>query len=271
MSFSQENGYIPLEYNDIVDLVREGINAEFGTDYTEQTFVGTGYYRYLYGVLQRVHESEIKTSEIFTKLQDYILTTNLKIQRPSVSFNGITDSFLIQGYIASVKAPHVDDAGKIFICVDVDDNAPDYAEKKLEICTLIKDFTAAGMVSQGDQVEAITLSNGQAFDFKFVLPDRKPVLLRLTLNSSPNVLLTPQNDEELRLLLKANIDSRYRLGWDFEPNRYFNTVDAPWAGEIILEYSFDTETPDWKDEVYNASYDDLITFDLEDIEVLIDP
>jgi hypothetical protein len=268
MSFAQDNGYTPVPLTTLISAVREQINTEFGTDYTEESFVGTNWYKFVYALLQRVQQNEIKTSEIFQKLQEYIQITNEKIQRPSVSFPGLIDSFDSQGFVASVKPPADADAGKIFICADLDDAADDYAESKLQFCTLLKDFVAAGMVSQGTEVETITLSNGQSFNFKFNLPNRIPVLLRITLDVSENNLSTIPDDVDIRQVVFDNINSMYRLGWNFEPERYYTIRDASWAGNILLEWSDDAGA-NYYSTVYDAAYVDLFTFGLEDITVVV--
>lgn len=270
MSFAQDNGYTPVTFNDLMGAIREAINVQFGTSYTEGTFIGTNWYKYFYTLVQKVLENETKTAEIFLKLQEYINTTNQQIQRPSVSLPGLIDSFSSNGYIASVKKPTALEAGQISICVDVDSGAPDYADTKLEIGNLLKDFVAAGMVFTGTETEAITLSNGQEFDFSYHLPNTTPVLLRLTIYSSNNQEVVLPSDEDVRQTVYDNINERYRLGWDFEPQRYYTQVDAPWAASILLEWS-DNAGSDWNDTVFTAAFDDLFTFDLEDIEVIIDP
>lgn len=268
MSFAQDNGYTPVDFETLMDFIRQGINTQFGTSYTPESFLGTNWYKFAYSIVQKVQEGEIKTSEIFLKLQQYIALTNERIQRPSVSHPGLIDSFTAAGYVASVKPPAEADAGQLFICVDVDDGADDYAEKKLEICTLIKDFVAAGVVTQGTEVENIVLSNGQGFDFKFDLPNRIPVLIKLTAKISVNNLITIPSDEDIRFAIFQNINSRYRLGWNFEPQRYYGLSDAPWAGELVLEWSDDNGL-NWYDEVFEATYTDLFEFGLEDITVVI--
>lgn len=269
MSFAQDNGYTPVTFAEIMNFVREAINTQFGTTYTEGTFVGTNWYKYFYVLVQKVLENETKTAEIFLKLQEYFATTNLKIQRPSVSLPGIIDSFTANGWVASVKKNSVEDAGTVSICVDVDDGADDYAAKKLEICNFLKNFVAAGMVFTGSETESITLTNGQEFDFSYHLPDPTPVLLRLTLTSSDNQETVIPDDEEIRQTVFDNIAERYRLGWDFEPQRYFTQVDAPWAATILLEWSDDAGST-WSPDVFEAEFDDLYTFGLEDISVLVD-
>lgn len=269
MSFAQDEGYVPITFETLMGQIREAINTQFGLSFTEGNFIGTNWYKYFYVLVQKVLENEVKTSEVFLKLQEYIATTNLRIQRPSVSLPGIIDSFTANGYVASVKKPEVGGAGTVSICVNVDNTAPDYATTKLEICNFLKDFIAAGMVFTGSETEAITLTNGQEFDFAYHLPDPTPVLLRLTLTSSDNQEVALPDDEEIRQIVFDNINERYRLGWNFEPQRYFTQVDAPWAATILLEWSDDAGS-NYHPEVFEAAFDDLFTFDLEDIAVLVD-
>jgi hypothetical protein len=268
MSFSQDNGYTPQTFLEIIEFLRAGVNAQFGTSFTTESFVGTNWYKYFYTLAQKVLLNETKTSEIFQKIQQYIELTNEAIQRPSVSAPGLLDSFQDEGFIVSVKPPNNTDAGKVFICALLDNADDDYAEKKLQVCTLIKDFIAGGIVSQGAEVESITLSNGQSFDFKFDLPEETPLEIEVTIAPSENTLLSVPTDEQIRQIVFDNIKARYRLGWNFEPQRYFNLSDAPWAESVVVEWSDDSWSTS-SEAVIEAEFDDLFTVDLEDISVVI--
>lgn len=281
MAFAQDNGYTPATIEAIMDSLRQNINTQFGTTYTAESFVGTNFYKYFYALAQRLQENEVKTSEIFLKLQQYIAVTNESISRPVVTNPGLVEKFAAEGYTASVKPMIEADAGTINICVDVDETEtdPPYSETKLAICELIRDSTVAGAVTMGDQVESIVLSNGQSFDFKFVLPNRIHVGLRLTIATSENNQLVIDSPEETKLQLLANIAEKYKLGKNFEPQRYFGIVDAPWAASVLLEWTDDvTETspgvweidvtPTWHSTVYDAEFDDLFVIDLELVELV---
>lgn len=270
MSFSVENGYIPVTFNSVMDAIRLNLNSQFGTTFTTENFLGTNWYKYFYTLVQRLLENETKTSEIFLKLQQYIATTNQAIQRPSVSLPGLIDSFESYDYIASVKKNLIGDAGTISICVHTNSSAPGYPAVKLEICNLIKDFVGAGLVSLGTETESLVLSNGQAFDFKFYLPTYTPIILRLNINVSDNQLVTLPTDEQIRVALHDNIIARYRLGWDFEPQRYYTMVDVPWASTILLEWSSNAGA-NWYSTVFEAGFRDLFTFGLSDIAVVVTP
>lgn len=267
MSFSSEAGYIPYTFDQMVSFVREGVNAQFGTSYTEETFVGTNFYKYFYTLIQRLQENEVKTAEIFARLQEYFETTNEVLNRPNTTTPGIIDYFEDAGYLVSQKPVTEEEAGQLFLCVDVDDGAEDYAETKLEICNLIKDCVVAGVVTMGTESETLTLPNNQSFDFKFSLPDRVPILLRLTITQSENNLYPVQTTEWIKTRLKENIAAKYRLGMNFEPQRYFSVVDAPWAAEILLEYSLD-DGDNWVSTVYDAEFDEVLDFADEDISIV---
>lgn len=268
-SFAQDNGYTPTTFDDFMGAIRVAINEQFGTAFDATTFLATNWYKYFYTLVQMAMQNETKTAEIFAKLQQYITTTNLRIQRPSVSQPGLIDSFESRGYTASVKKNLLADAGTVSICIDTDELAADYPATRLILCGLVKDYVAGGMVSQGTEVESITLTNGQAFDFKFYLPTRTAVKLRLTLTSSENQLVTLPDDETIRQTLIDNIKARYRLGWDFEPQRYYTLAEAPWAATILLEWSYDGIT--WHSTVFLAAFTDLFTVTLEDTTILVDP
>lgn len=268
MSYAQDNGYTPVSFETLIDDLRLAINSAFSTSYTEETFVGSNWYKYWYQLVQKTQENEVKTSEIFTKLSEYIATTNLRIQRPSTSLPGIVDSFTAAGYTVAVKKNELVDAGTISICVEVDDEAEDYEEVKAEIAALILQFVGAGMVTLGSEETDLVLSNGQEFTFKYFLPDRHEVLLRATITTSDNTTVALPSDEDIRTLIHSQAMARYRLGWDFEPQRYINIDDLPAAATILLEYSLD-DGSNWLDDVYEANFDDLFEFGVEDIEVLI--
>jgi len=362
-----------------------------GTSYTTETFLGTNYYKYYYALIQRLQENEVKTSEIFLKLQEYFVITNEKIQRPNTTHPGIYDYFNARGYFVSTKPPEDADAGKAFICVDVEDNHArgtieitsyanlvsgtedvitigetdftadsgtvtpgdgtfqaatsnaataeslasqinshpdlegvvyawnigaivyvravelgedgnsialvytdndanigaevsdstllggraleagevDYDLTRAELCGYVKNCVVAGVVSQGTEIETITLTNGQSFDFKYNLPKKIPVLLRLTTTLSENNEFTISSPDVVKQTLYDNITAKYKLGKNFEPQRYFSVLDAPWAAEVLLEWS-DDDGFSWNDNIYDADYDEVFTFELTDISIVED-
>lgn len=256
MGFAADTGYVPQSIEaDMLDVMG-GVNTQFSTSYIEDNFVGTNYYKYFYALMQEHQLNEIKTAEIFAKLQDYFNQINAQILRPVTTNPGIIGALKTGGFLASVKPMIEADAGKINICVDVDDGDPTYATIKLAVNTIIKDSTVAGNVTQGTEVNTIVLTNGQSFDFKFHLPNEITPLLRLTTTLSVNNQSVIKSPEDQKALLLSNIAARYALGKNFEPQRYFSLVDAPWASDVLLEYSLDSGMS-YSGDVYDANYDDL--------------
>jgi len=268
VGFAQETGYVPTNINTILLDFMNKINEQFGTTYTVETFVGTNFYKYAYAWAQKYSENEIATGEIFVNLQQYFNVINGRISRPVTTNPGIVEKFGIEGYIASLKPMIEADAGKISICVDVDEDDTDYEDLKLEINTLISQITSGGTVTQGTEVSAIVLSNGQSFNFKYFLPDRLEVLLRLTITLSENNQVVVGSPDDMKVLLLQNINARYRLGRNFEPQRYFSVSDAPWASNVKLEYALPSAPSTWLTAVYDADFDELFDAKLENITVV---
>jgi len=177
------------------------------------------------------------------------------------------------GYIASVKDPADGDAGKIYIAVDkhVDsgnwEDSAGYAADSLAVATIIKDSTVAGCVTQGSEVNTITLSNGQDFDFKYNLPNRIETHLKLTIVTSDNNMVAIDDPDTTKQKLLTNVRARYSLGKDFEPQRYFSQADAPWAATVLLEWSTDGESS-YHSTVFSANYDDFYDIALARIHLV---
>lgn len=142
-----------------------------------------------------------------------------------------------------------------------------FDELRTQVVTLLSQYIVAGMVTQGDEHEDVTLSNGQEFTYRFYLPTEIPVLLRLTVDISENNLAVVPTDTVIRQTIFDQVNERYRLGLNFEPQRYFNLEDASWAASVVLEWSSNAGGL-WHSTVYDADFDEVFTFDLEDIAVV---
>lgn len=157
-------------------------------------------------------------------------------------------------------------AATLLLGLALGDDDEDYDDVKLDIATIIKDSTVAGSVSQGNEIETIVLTNGQSFDFKFHLPDRHRTYLKLTITTSENNQFVVSTPTAIKTLLIANIAAAYKLGRNFEPQKYFSIEDAPWASSILLQYSFDNSS--WVTTVIDADFDDLYECALVDVTLV---
>lgn len=141
-----------------------------------------------------------------------------------------------------------------------------YADDRLEICETIKGCVAGGIVSQGTESETLALSNGQSFDFKFYLPYKIPIFLRLTTVLSENNEVEVLSQDDQKLLLLQKIAAKYKLGKNFEPQTYITVIDFPWAASILLEWSYDDST--YFSSIYDSNFDDLFEFDIGDVDLV---
>lgn len=267
MGYSQQSGYVPASFDSIMSTVMTGLNARWGTTYTVDTFKGSNWNKMFYPIVQELQKSEVKTAEIFVKLQQYIDLVNARISRPVNTSPGIIEKLALDGYSASLK-PMVDaDAGKIHVCIDVDETDPQYATAKAFLCARLSQIIVGGVVSQGDQIETITLSNGQSFDYKFFLPNRIPIKIKVTITTSENNQLVIPAPDTTRQKIYESVKANYKLGKNFEPQRYFGVSDAPWASQVLVEWS-DDDGVSWNTNVHDADYRDLFTFDIGDVSLV---
>ena len=270
MPFSEDNNYTPETFNDLMTRFMQGVNARFGTNFTQESFVGTGWYKFFYVIAQNILTVENLFAETYTKLQDYIRTTNEAIAIPKTPREGLIKTFADRGYTISIEPQTLANAGTLGVCVDTDSSSADYPVKKQEILDLLKDYTVAGLYYNGDQTGTSRLSNGQDFDFAFYLPTRRNMYLKLTLQLSQNTTIVADRIDTITDKLLTNLQALYKLGNNFEPDKYFTiSRDAPYASKITLEYSFTGEAGSYATAVYQADFKDLFLFDESRIAVVI--
>ncbi len=268
MPFNDEGGFVPDSFNDIMGRLREGINAQFATTFTEEDFEGSNFYKFCYALAQEVLAREIEFAEAYAKLQDYIRAQNLVLSAPKTPVDGLIAAFKAKGYAMSLRPMTADTAGKMAACVNVDTGATDYAVKKAEILELLKTYTVGGIYFEGTESGAVVLSNGQSFTFAFFPPVKYNAYLKLTISLSTNTAILKDSDAVIKEKLLKNLSELYALGRNFEPDRYFNIYrDAPYASAVKLEWKKAAEDS-FSDGVYQADFKDLFEFIADRIEVV---
>ncbi len=264
-----QGGYVPSGFNDILARLIARVNEQFGTSYTEQTFVGTNFYKCFYPLIQEVISAEADFAEAYEKLADYIRDTNSVLNVSKTPDDALISAFKEAGYVLSLEKNTLDNAGTIAACVDVDGDAEDYPAKKAEILELLKENTVAGMYFKGSERGFRTLTNGQDMEFAFALPLRSNMALKLTLTLSGDTNILVESEDEIKNKLLKNLADMYSLGRKFEPARYFTiSRDCPYAAAVLLEYKKDGEES-WSSGVYQSDYTDLFVFDKNNIEVVL--
>jgi len=260
MPFDLTNGYQPRTFDEIKAEMLAEINDQFGTTYDEETIIGTDHYKFFYGGIQLVMQAEAYTAEITAKMTDYIRTANENINLPKSTIDGFTQGILrdlqLNSTIKEITDPA--EAGYMFLVVDVDDEAEDYEDTKQEIINRMHNWLTTGLYYNGTEEGTKTAINGQVFTYKYALPTLVDVLVRITVTISPNANTPILNENQIREKFNTNFAALYRLGLDFEPEKYLEiSRDLPFASNILLEYSEDAGST-WDDEPRAMPYDEKI-------------
>ena len=263
MAFDLENGYQPRTFDEILQAFTDEVNTQFGTTYDTTTIVGTEFYKFFYAGAQLVMQSEAQTAEITAKMTDYIRTANENINLPKSTIDGFTQGLLAPvadgglGLVSTIKnITNSAEAGYLFLVVDVDDAADDYATTKQEIINRMGAWLSAGLYYTGTEEGDRIALNGQTFTYKYALPTAVDILVRITVTTSANAKTPILNENQVRDIFDANFASLYRLGLDFEPEKYLEIArDLPFASDILLEYN---DGGGWDDQPRAMAYNEKI-------------
>lgn len=137
------------------------------------------------------------------------------------------------------------------------DNA-EYSTIKQNIIDRMHDWLTAGLFYNGTEEGTKTALNGQVFNYKYALPTHIEILVRITVTASPNAKTPILNENQIRDIFDANFLELYKLGLDFEPEKYLEIArDLPFASNILLEYSEDGGST-WDDQPRSMAYNEKI-------------
>lgn len=228
------NGYTPRKFDDYVEVAKDVVNTEFGTNYTTQDFRGSGFYRFLYTHIQLCMTNETNFSEIYNELKNYIINENLSIKTANISENGIINFFKDKGLVTSIAPITENNIGKLYLAVDYNDDT--LTPKIAEYIALSK---AAGIQTIGDIKGQYTLSNGQSLTFYWRKPLEIHIKVTYTLHVSSYTKDRVYNNSIIEELIKNNIAANYSLGKNFELQKYLSIIEGPANFASDFSTSFD--------------------------------
>ena len=268
MPYSQSQGYVPRQQEDIMNSIRNRTNNYLGTNYTESEFSGTNIYKTAYPEVQEAMSIENDISQIFAKFSDFIDETNESINAPAITRGALISKINNLGVECSLKQLSQGEAGNIFLCCNINVTDDNYQYLANEIGKILRDFTAGGTVTNGTQEVSLQLPNTQVETFRFYLASKTSIKCRLTLKISRNNQYNIPSDDEAKQILINNLNNLYHLGQDFEPEKYAEIErDFPCCSEVILEYSLDNGES-WLTDVAILPYNEKYTVALEDISIV---
>ena len=268
MPYNKSQGYMPRTANDIMESLRVRTNVYLGTNYTMQEFEGTNIYKITYPIMQEIMQSENNLSMIFSQYADYIKSVNERINAPAVVRDSIIRKINELGIDCSLKQLNPAEAGKIFLCCDINPDDSNYSYLVDRIGDIMLKNISAGTVSNGSVSVNKQLENGQVETFKFELPTKTSIKLKLTLQISRNNDEYIPTDNEAKEILLNNLNKYYKLGNDFEPEKYAEiNRDFPCCSKVVLEYSLDGGT-NWTEAVAQLSYNTKYITNAGDITIV---
>lgn len=245
MSWDLTNGYKPRTFDELLQAYVDEINNQFSTSYDTTSIVGTNFYKAGYTAIQLVMQAEAKFAETYVKLTDYIKTSNEKVMLAKSTISGFIAGLLASeedgglGLISTIKdITDPAEAGYMYLVVDTDPLATNYATIKQAIIDRMHQWLTCALYYNGTETGTKMAVNGQNFTYKFALPTKVNILVKITITKSKNAKTPVLNENQIRVIFDNNFASLYRLGLDFEPEKYLEiNRDCPFASNILLEYS----------------------------------
>lgn len=257
MSYTNKDGYAPESFNDINERGMLEVNEQFRTQYTMNSYNGSNFYKFFYGGIQEIMKVQNDVAAIYTRLVDYPRYVNERIIRPTCTLDGFQDGTIRDlGIITSLKPLENGEWGQAFICADVDQNAGDFDEIKQKLWQYMADNLTLGLVYNGDHRGTIAAANGQQFEYAFGIPYETALDIRITIDRTENKTVFTPTVLVIQEMFMNGFNDNYRLGFDFEPHRYLNLSELPFAGSCKIEWSKDGTN--WKTGVYDAAYNEKI-------------
>ncbi|WP_165312974.1 hypothetical protein [Vibrio ziniensis] len=254
MKWDSSSGVTPEDFDTHIGRYYSAfINSK--TEYKNiafNTFVASDEYKVYYAAAQVDMYADTIMAETFLKMSEFIQTTNLKIGNPTTTPNaliaGLREKF---GLRSSVKQMIEADSGKMHVAIDYTPSA----QLNLEIAQYMESScVVASTYMVGDIEQDIVLSEGGIETYRWVVADEQDILFKVTIKTSRNSNVIIDTPETVVSTFLANFDSFYWVGMDVEPERYFEiNRDAPYAAEIVTEYSFDDGVT-WKTDPHISPY-----------------
>jgi hypothetical protein len=143
-------------------------------------------------------------------------------------------------------------------------------EDKRKIAQGLLENMPVGSAYVGSIEKSASTTLGSSIVVRFSPNVTKNIWLRLYVKTSRNNYGYVQTPEELKKLVLDNITARYKLGLDFEPEKYLTPTDIAWAGYILLEWTMDQPGPVrvWSSNVWLSPFNTLLLVQALDINFM---
>lgn len=195
--------------------------------------------------------------------------TSLAAQINAHATIGLLVKATANGAVVTLEAIHGGEAGNAITLAYTDNDSnigatvsgatltggtdnPDFGDLKDAVIQKMHDWLTAGLYYAESNLRvksgSVVAINGQTFNYKFCLPTLVEILVRITVTPSATTQLPIKNENQIRDIFNVNFAELYRIGLDFEPEKYLEIErDLPFAADILLEYSEDGGST-WNDQ-----------------------
>lgn len=254
---------IVLPFKQVEQLFYQAFVDRFPEAATSKTqFLGSYEYQALYPAMQLMVENGELTLDALNEVLISIEQINQEIRRPAVLQSRVTERFAEFGYEATIRAADATTKGIVAICVDAHGGDEDF------IGTLIRDeMLPAGQHMEGDVIYSTALSNGQALDIKWTLPQDSTKDYRVTITRARGSKYPVDTNEVILEKFYANYNEIMGIGTDITPQVYLTVRDLPWASSVLVEWTNDGTT--WDDGDFTALYNQRFLANLPPANVII--
>lgn len=260
------DGYVADDFNTIMNNYYVAFTAEYG-QVTMTRFRASREYEIFYASAQVDMQYQAIFSEIFNKITDWMNEVNFKINSPSTTNPAIRKAFLDRfGIKVGIKPMIESESGMMHLALDYtpEDNLNNQIANYMA-----NEAVAGGIVTEGDIVVYVPIG-GQSFPYKWVQAVEKTVKFKVKVTVSRTSSDYLESEADIRDRFLANYEELYEIGYDIEPESYFEiNRDARYASEILTQYSFD-DGETWFSLPYASEYSDKFVPELntQDIEIV---
>lgn len=246
------NGYTPDDFNVIIDKYYNATISEFGS-VSKERWTGSKTYEVCYSSAQIDMQYQSVFAEIFSKIALWMQDVNFKINAPATTAIAMQQQFLEKfGLRIGIKPMIEADRGLINIAIDY---TPEQDLNYQIGDFLRKNCIAGGIVMVGDIKVDIPVG-GQSFESVWVKAVERQVSFKLTITVSRQSINYLESELDIQKRFIANFKAMQEIGYDIEPEKYFEIVrDAPYASDILTQFSLDSGST-WQTLPHASLYSD---------------
>ena len=239
--------FIPETFDDLIVFLVNGTNETLGTNYDFNTIQGTNIWKIFYPLLQKCIQQQTQFAQVYEKYKDYISVMRERILIPKNNYIGIIMNFRDELKVnASIEPSSTATAGQIKLCLDQNNPITGIVADKptnAQVGEFLAKYTAAGIyfpsVAGAISYTKVLPNGAGGYVYRWVLPTEHTININITYKISRNNVLKIPDNTALKQSFTDRFNEIYMLGQDFEPERFWNAQQMPFASDINLTYQID--------------------------------